>query len=205
MTKLDLTKADKGYYSAGKKPGIVEIGPAQFLSISGKGDPSGEDYLDHVQALYATAYAVKFMCKSDDHDFVVPKLEGLWGFDSKEQLSMSETPQNVPRSIWKYTMLIRMPDFVTEEQVTRAILSVVQKKQLSPAENISLLPMHEGKVVQMLHVGPFESEPETLRIMQEFIALHKLQRNGSHHEIYLSDINRAAPEKWRTILREPVR
>jgi hypothetical protein len=205
MQKLDLTKADKIYYNAKKKPEVIEIAPVQFLAISGKGDPSEKEYLDNIQALYATAYTVKFMCKSDGQDFVVPKLEGLWSFDSDQQLSMAEAPQKIPRSEWKYTMLIRMPDFVTEQQVKAAKQTVADKKQLQLAANITLLQRSEGKVVQMLHIGPFETEPETLGVMQEFITANNFRRNGQHHEIYLSDINRSAPEKWRTILREPVK
>lgn len=207
MEKLDLTKKYKAYYSAKTKPEILELEQAQFLSITGKGDPSEEAYADHVQALYAVAYTVKFMCKDAGKDFTVPKLEGLWHFDTKQYtgLQMEETPAKVPRSEWSYRMLIRMPDYVNEQQVKTAIALVVDQKKTALAQQVELYTMQEGKVVQILHVGPFDKEPETLAIMMTFMQEHGLQQNGLHHEIYLSDFRKTAPEKLKTILREPVR
>lgn len=118
MEKLDLTKKYKNYFRASKKPELLEIEPASFLSIKGKGDPSGDDFAHAVQALYATAYTVKFIFKSMDKDFTVSKLEGLWWFDENKYggFSMSETPRKIPRSEWEYRLLIMMPDFVTEKK-----------------------------------------------------------------------------------------
>lgn len=207
MEKLDLTKKYKAYYSAKPQPEILELEQAQFLSITGKGDPSGEAYMDHVQALYATAYTVKFMCKDAGKDFTVPKLEGLWHFDTEQygSLRMEETPQKVPRSEWSYRMLIRMPDYVNGQQVRTAVELVVGQKKILQAQQVELYTMQEGKVVQMLHVGPFDKEPETLAIMMNFMQERGLQQNGLHHEIYLSDFRKTVPEKLKTILREPVR
>lgn len=206
MEKLDLTKAYKPYYSAKNKPELLHIEPAQFLSVTGKGDPSGPEFANRVQALYATAYTIKFQCKATGRDFVVAKLEGLWSFDENQYaaISMEEAPLLIPRSEWSYRMLIRMPDYVSAAQVTAAVQSVVEKKQLPLARAIELYQMAEGKSVQMLHIGPFANEPETLKQMKEFIEAHKLQKNGLHHEIYLSDFNKTAPGKLKTILREPV-
>lgn len=207
MAKLDLTKLHKAYYNAKNKPELLTIEKTQFLSITGKGDPSDKAYSDKIQALYATAYTVKFLCKALDKDFVVGKLEGLWNFDEDKykNLSIDEAPLIVPRSEWNYKMMIRMPDFVTKEQLKSAIQTVVTKKQIQLATDIEFHEMEEGKVVQMLHVGAFANEPETLKQMQEFMAANNFQKNGLHHEIYLSDFNKTSPDKLKTILREPVK
>ena len=207
MTKLDLTKEHKAYYTATSKPELLTIGKAQFLSIQGKGDPSGQTYSDKLQALYSVAYAVKFLYKAMDKDFVVAKLEGLWSFDEDKYagLSADEAPLKIPRSEWNYRMLIRIPDFVTREQLERAVKTVVNQKQISLAAKIEWFEMEEGKVVQMLHKGPFSEEPETLKQIVAFCEEHRLSKNGLHHEIYLSDPRKTAPEKLKTILREPVK
>lgn len=207
MTKLDLTKEHKAYYTATSKPELLTIGKAQFLSITGKGDPSGQTYADKLQALYSVAYVVKFLYKAMDKDFVVAKLEGLWSFDEDKYagLSADEAPLKIPRSEWNYRMLIRIPDFVTREQLERAVKTVVNQKQISLAAEIERFEMEEGKVVQMLHKGPFSEEPETLKQIVAFCEEHRLSKNGLHHEIYLSDPRKTAPEKLKTILREPVK
>lgn len=207
MEKLNLTKHYKNYYTAKNHPELVEIEAAQFLSITGTGDPSEQPYLDKIQALYATAYAVKFLNKALGKDFVVSKLEGLWNFDEERypNLSITEAPVKVPRSEWQYRMLIRMPEYITQEQVDISIRNVVEKKQIMLATGIELQQMKEGKSVQMLHLGPFSKEPETLLQIQEFTKTNGLQRNGWHHEIYLSDFNKTSAENLKTILREPVK
>lgn len=207
MEKLDLAKKFKTYYSAKNKPELVVVEPARFLSISGKGDPSGQDYADHLQALYAVAYTIKFMCKALNKDFTVPKLEGLWSYDEQKYkgVSMKDAPSQIPRSEWTYQMLLRMPDFVAREMLSTAVITVLAKKQLTLAQKIEWKEMNEGKVVQMLHIGAFDREPETLMQMLEFIKARNLQRNGLHHEIYLSDFRKTPSEKLKTILREPVK
>jgi hypothetical protein len=207
MEKLNMTKTYKTYYSAKNKPELVAVKPAQFISIAGKGDPSEQAYANHLQALYAVAYTIKFMCKDLGKDFVVAKLEGLWSFDESKYkgLSITDSAAKVPRSEWLYRMLLRLPDFVSKRMLAEAIQTVLAKKQLSLAKQVEWFEMNEGKVVQMLHKGPFNTEPETLLQMQQFIQTHNLKRNGLHHEIYLSDVNKTPPEKLRTILREPVK
>jgi hypothetical protein len=206
MNKLDLTKTDKVYYTAKTKPQIIHIEKAHYLSIVGKGDPSDEAFANNIQALYPTAYAIKFMCKALSNDFVVPKLEALWSFDEEKynNVSIDEAPLKIPRSEWNYRIMIRMPDFVTKEQVETAI-AIAIKKQIKLASTIEFYEMTEGKVIQILHIGPFANEPETLKQIQEFSKENNLQKNGMHHEIYLSDFRKTPPEKLRTILREPVK
>ena len=207
MEKLDLSKQFKSYYTAKTQPTIAQIEAAQFLSIPGHGDPDDADFSANIQALYTTAYALKFAYKQKGQDFAVAKLEGLWWFDEKKYagLSMIESVQKVPRKAWEYRLLIRMPEYVTATEVEKAIQSVIVKKQVDRAQNISLHQMNEGKVVQMLHIGPFATEIETLLEMGKFMEANQMARNGLHHEIYLSDFRKTAPEKLKTILREPVK
>jgi hypothetical protein len=134
-------------------------------------------------------------------------LEGLWSFDEEtyKNVTMAEAPLKIPRSEWNYRMLIQLPEYVTEEQVTASIQTVLTKKQIQLAKDVGLFKMKEGKAVQMLHIGPFNKEPETLEHMLAFIKANDLKRNGLHHEIYLSDFNKTSPDKLKTILREPVK
>ena len=205
--KTDLTKHDKAYYTAKQKPGLITIKAAQYLSLTGKGDPSAPEFADRLKALYATAYVLKFMYKAKALDFTVAKLEGLWWFDEKQYraVTMEEAPQQIPRSTWEYRLLIRLPDFVQEADVLNARELAYQKKAIPGIQEVTYYTMEEGKVVQMLHVGPFDTEPETLLQMKAFMDAHNLRRNGQHHEIYLSDFRKTAPEKLKTILREPVK
>jgi hypothetical protein len=207
MEKIDLTRKYKGYYTARPTPELVHIEKAHFLSVEGKGDPASAEFAELVQALYATAYAIKFNCKAQDKDFVVSKLEGLWWFDDQQYagFTIDEAPVKIPRAAWEYRLLIRMPDFVSPAIVQTAIDEVVVKKEIPMAEKIEWFEMTEGKCVQMLHKGPFDREPETLKLMAAFIQTHQFQKNGLHHEIYLSDFRKTAPDKLKTILREPVK
>lgn len=197
----------KDYYSAKPTPTVIDIEPARYLSLTGKGDPSDAAFTQTIQTLYTTAYTIKFMCKSSKKDFTVSKLEGLWWFDEEKigSFSISEAPLKVPRSKWEYRLLIRMPEFVTNEMTEDAIDTVITKKQIQEAGMVHLFSMTEGKCVQMLHVGPFSKEPETLLRISDFITERGMARNGLHHEIYLSDFRTTAPEKLKTILREPVK
>lgn len=207
MTKLDLTKTYKSYFTAKTKPELVTIEAAHFISIQGKGDPSAPAFANNIAALYATAYVIKFMYKAQDNDFIVSKLEGLWWFDENKftGTSIESAPTEIPRSEWEYRLLIRMPEFVTAKDVDTAKETVKTKKNISLASQVSYFTMTEGKSVQMLHVGPFSAEPETLKQIGAFTTANQLARNGLHHEIYLSDFRKTPPEKLKTILREPVK
>lgn len=207
MDKLDLTKKYKTYFTAKTKPEIVEIEPAQFLSLTGKGDPSDKAFSNNIEALYATAYTLKFIYKVINKDFVVSKLEGLWWFDETQypEKDLSTAPSEVPRSEWEYRLLIRLPDFVNQQELENAKETVRTKKGIQLAKQIEFYTMTEGKSVQMLHVGPFSTEPETLKQIQVFCDTNALRKNGLHHEIYLSDFRKTKPAVLKTILREPVR
>lgn len=206
MEKSDLTKLYKSYYSATETPNIVTFEKIQYLSILGKGDPSLKGFSDAIEALYATAYAIKFIYKALKNDFVVPKLEGLWWYDEElhKGITIDEAPKKVKRSEWEYRLMIRMPDFVTAEVIEQMVANTAAKKLLPKVNDIHLFFLEEGKCVQALHVGPFDKEPETLNRINDFIQSNNFSRNGLHHEIYLSDFRKTSPDKLKTILREPV-
>ena len=205
MEKLDLTKQYKSYFTAKTKPEIVHFEAVRYLSLLGKGDPSGENFTTDIQALYSTAYAIKFEAKAAGNDFAVSKLEGLWWFDDARfgAPSITEAPKKIPRCEWEYRLLIRMPDFVSASHLTKGVEAALRKNLLQAA-HIQWFEMTEGKCVQMMHIGPFETEPQTLEQMQVFMQAHDLKKNGFHHEIYLSDFRKATPDQLKTILREPV-
>ena len=206
MKKLDLSKEYKRYYSAKTQPELFEVGPARYISITGQGDPNGSLFAEHLTALYPVAYGLKFHAKALGKDFVVPKLEALWDFDEEKYagISMEDAPVKIPRSEWNYRLLIRLPDFIEDKTVESIKEETFAKKQLSHIRNVEFFEMPAKKVVQMLHVGPFDKEFETLKVLKEFIDERMLGKGGSHHEIYLTDYRKTAPEKLRTILRETV-
>lgn len=207
MIKLDLKKEFKAYYKAGNLPELVELPPAQYISVEGKGDPSGEQFAANIQLLYPVAYAIKFACKAAGNDFVVPPLEGLWWYDESEygEVRMENAPVEIPRSDWQYRLLIRMPEFVNEALLKEAIETVKIKKGIAGLDELEWFELDEGKCLQMMHTGPFDAEPESLEKLIGYCLKHDLKKNGLHHEIYLSDFRKTAPEKLKTILREPVR
>lgn len=181
--KLDLAKTDKHYYDAPTEPTLRTFDTYGYLTVTGSGAPAGPEYTSAVETLYRAAYGAKKIAKSAGHDFVVPKLEGLWWVES------DEPPLTVPREQWHWKLMIRMPDVVTAAMVHGATF-----------ERIT-----EGDAVQVLHVGPYATEPETLARMDAFMSAHGLTMNGRHHEIYLSDPRRSAAATTKTILRHPVR
>jgi hypothetical protein len=207
MDKLDLTKKYKPYYTAKTKPELVHIEAAQFISICGKGDPSENLFATTIEALYSTTYTLKFACKAKGQDFVIAKLEGLWWYDEEKYKSnaIEKISAEVPRSEWEYRLLIRLPDFVTKQDVEEAKAAVILKKDIELVRQIGFYSLTEGQCVQMLHVGPFSTEPATLKEIMAFSTANNLKKNGHHHEIYLSDFRKTEPSKLKTILREPVR
>lgn len=207
MTKLDLSRIYKAYYNASSKPEVTEVEKAHYLSIEGKGNPSGQAFAENISALYTVAYTLKFRYKAEEQDFVVAKLEGLWWFDEDKYagISMNDAPQLVPREEWHYRLLIRLPEFVLPEEVSRCVESAFLKKKLEIIKKVTWFSIEAHTAIQMLHKGPFDTEPETLQLLKDFSEKGGWLKNGLHHEIYLSDFNKTAPEKLRTILREPVR
>lgn len=201
QTKLDLTREYKTYYTAKTTPEIVEIEEGQFLTIEGKGAPGGKEFQAKVSALYSLAYGIKMLMKKEDKDFVVVKLEGLWWVDSDKPYT------EVPREEWRWKLLIRMPKFVTPEIVEKARQEVIKKKKLELVNEVKFEKMKEGKCVQILHIGPYSTEPESIAKMRKLMEEENLVENGCHHEIYLvMAYPRNVPEeRLKTILRQPVR
>ncbi|MBI3135086.1 MAG: GyrI-like domain-containing protein [Bacteroidetes bacterium] len=205
-SKTDLTKTDKKWYKASTSPEIIHFDKACYLAIDGKGDPSGAEYANDLRALYAVAYALKFKHKEQQQDFVVAKLEGQWSFDEKKYgyPQMDAAPLLIPRSEWIYRSLIRLPEFVSAKSVREAVSQVLAKKDIPAAEKVHFFELPESYFVQILHLGAFEKEPDTLKKLKAFMDEKEFVKNGLHHEIYLSDFRKTAPEKLKTILREPV-
>ena len=198
-TKLDLKKEHKTYYKAKTIPEVVEFGEIPFLTIEGKGEPGGKEFTSKVEALYSLAYGVKNLCKKQGKDFVVPNLEGIWWVES------DKPALEVPRGEWLWKLLIRMPEFVTSEIVEKAKVEVIKRRGIELVDEIKFEKLTEGKCVQVLHIGPYSTEPESLAKMRKLMEEKNLVENGLHHEIYLSDPRRVPEEKWKTILRQPVK
>ncbi|NQU67350.1 MAG: GyrI-like domain-containing protein [Candidatus Marinimicrobia bacterium] len=199
MGKTDLVKKYKSYYSSGKRPEIVEFGETNYLSLEEQGEPAGEIFVSKVEALYPLAYGIKKICKAQGDDFGVPKLEGLWWVEG------STPALDVPRSEWCWKLLIRMPVFVTREMMLSVQSEVSQKKNNDLIKEISFEKRTEGKCVQIMHVGPYSTEPETINTLMEFMAQNGQSINGLHHEIYLSDPRNTEPSKMKTLIRYPVK
>ena len=198
-TKLDLTNEYKTYYRAKTSPEVVEFGEIPFLTIEGKGEPGGREFTSTVEALYPLAYGVKNICKKQGKDFGVPKLEGLWWVES------DRPALEVPREDWRWKLLIRLPDFVTSKMVEKARNEVFKKKGIELVKEIKFEKIKEGKCIQILHIGPYSTEPESLAKMRKLMEQKNIVESGLHHEIYLSDPRKVTPEKMKTIIRQPVK
>jgi len=200
-TKLDLTKEYKTYYTAKTTPEIVEIDEGKFLTIEGKGAPGGEEFQAKVEALYSLAYGIKMLMKKQEKDFTVAKLEGLWWVDSDKAYT------EVPREEWRWKLLIRQPEFVTSEIVEKARQEVIKKKEIELVNEVKFEKMEEGKCVQILHIGPYSTEYESIAKMEKLMEKENLVKNGFHHEIYLimAYPRKVPDEKLKTILRQPVK
>ncbi|HTH64705.1 MAG TPA: GyrI-like domain-containing protein [Gemmatimonadales bacterium] len=196
--KLDLYQRFKAEYVAQKAPTLVRVGQARYLTVSGRGDPNGPGFGAAVGALYGIAFTIKMAKQAAKKDYVVAKLEGLWWGGRRGKLLIDS-----PRSTWRWKLLIRVPTFVGAADLVRARRELVRRGK--SGGTVRLEALREGRVIQLLHVGPYTSEQESLGRMAEFARAHHLRLSGRHHEIYLSDPRRVAPAKLRTILRRPVR
>ncbi|MCW3462828.1 GyrI-like domain-containing protein [Chitinophaga nivalis] len=196
MTKLDLTKVYKNYYTATLAPQLVTIEKGLFLTITGKGDPNGAAFAETTSALYTVAYTIKNSSKELGRDFTVAKLEGFWWVNVT-----TEDPMLVPRDQWHYELAIRLPEEVTRQQFITAVMTAERKKKSTLFREVDFRYMEEGRCAQILHVGPYSEEPVSLKKLDELIKREQLQVTGRHHEIYLSDPRKSSPEKRKTILR----
>jgi hypothetical protein len=196
--KLDLYRRYKSEYVAPKNPALLRVGPARYLSVSGRGDPNGPGFGAAVGALYGAVFTIKMAKKAAKKDYVVAKLEGLWWGGKPGKLLVDS-----PRSTWRWKVLIRVPTFVSASDLVRAKGELVRRGK--SGATVRLESLREGRVVQLLHVGPYDREQESLGRMEEFARANRVRLAGRHHEIYLSDPRRVAPARLRTILRRPVR
>jgi len=208
---LDLKKQYKSLYQpSARNPELVDVPELQFVQIDGAIEPGQSPgvsalFQENTQAIYGAAYTLKFMLKQRAHDaldFPVMALEGLWWVeDGCFDITVKDN--------WLYTLLILMPEAITPEVFAEGLASLRKKRGDQPAfARLRLEKFAEGRCVQMMHLGPYATEPATVEKMQAFMAANGLQDgvgpHGKHHEIYLGDPNRAAPEKLKTILRHPV-
>lgn len=199
MVAIDLKKQLKHLYQlSADEIAVVEVPAMNFLMIDGSGDPNGATYTDAVGALYAVAYTLKFMLKKRDagRDYTVMPLEGLWW--TKEGTLWYETD----RADWFWTAMIMQPEEITEEMFEQARSEVERKKRLDLA-HVRFEAFPEGRAVQILHSGPYSEERSTIERLHAYMEQRGWRVNGRHHEIYLSDPFRTAPERLRTIIRQP--
>jgi len=202
MNKIDIKLEMKHLYQASAKAVVqVDVPRMNFLMVDGRGDPNtASAYAQAVEALFAVSYAAKFMLKKGPQalDYAVMPLEGLWWADDMAVFAGGD------KSRWQWTMMIMQPAFVSDELVCSAMAETRKKKNLPAIDRLRLEEFHEGTCAQLLHVGPFSDEGPSIARLHAFIDARS-GRTGKHHEIYLSDIRRAEPQKWKTILRQPMR
>jgi hypothetical protein len=203
MATLDLKRQYKDLYNppADSVP-IVTVPPLTFLMIDGHGDPNTEqEFADAVTALYAVAYAAKFMLKKGEAaiDYPVMPLEGLWWADDMADFLTGD------KGNWHWTLMILQPEAVTPAVFAAARAQAQAKKRLAALADARLDRFDEGLCAQIMHFGPYASEAPTIARLHAFIAEHGYVRAGKHHEIYLSDPRRSAPERMKTVVRQPIR
>lgn len=207
MDKYDVKKACKSLYApSAKEFAMVDVPMIRYLAIDGQGDPNVElAYIQAVEALYSVSYALKFHSKKVlGRDYVVAPLEGLWWAEDMAAFTAGDGAER-DKSGWDWTMMISQPEWITTDVVAEILEQVAAKKQLPGLRSIRVAELAEGLSVQILHVGSYDDEGPVLeRLHHEFMPANNLVFNGKHHEIYLGDPRRAAPEKLRTILRQPV-
>ena len=206
---FDYKKEYKEFYMPKNKPGIVIVPKMNFVAVRGSGNPNAEDgeYKETIGLLYGIAFTIK-MSKKGDHkidgyfDYVVPPLEGFWWMDGIKGIDYSH------KEDFKWISVIRLPDFVTKEDFDWAVAEATAKKKMDFSK-VEFFTYEEGLAVQCMHIGPYDDEPATVEMMHAY-----MEKNGYelditderlHHEIYLSDARRVAPEKLRTVIRHPIR
>ena len=201
MSRLDLRKELRQYYKAKTKPEIIDVPEGKFLAIMGRGEPGGEAYRASLNALYTVAYTLKFRQKAEGRDFSMMTLESLWWWDSPTT-TLADAP---PRSEWNWKSMIRVPDFVTEAMLEATKKEAKARKGFSEIDLINLETYHEGLSAQFMHVGPYSEEAVTVPKLHRFIEDNGYSLRPYHHEIYMSDPRRVQPEKWKTIIRQPIK
>lgn len=199
--KIDLKKEHKALYRpSARKIVEVDVPAFDYVMIDGDGAPDTPAYAQAVEALFTVSYAAKFKIKRSDEgvDYAVMPLEGLWWANDMSAFTRGH------RDAWQWTMMIMQPGFVAQHVIEEAIEQARAKKNLPAIDRLRFERFHEGRAAQTLHIGPFSEEGPTIARLHEYIG-ERATLAGKHHEIYLSDIRRAAPENWKTILRQPMK
>ena len=205
MKTLDLKKQLKHLYQpSAKQFSIVDVPPMNFLMVDGSGDPNtSAEFAAATEALYGVSYALKFGIKQGKYgdtpyDYPVMALEGLWWVDDMAHFSVDAKGQ------WHWTLMVMQPDIITAEMVEVARADVAKKKTLAALPKVRFEVYHEGPSAQIMYFGPFKDEGPTIARLHAFIEEGGHQLRGKHHEIYLSDPRRTAPEKLKTVIRQPM-
>lgn len=206
---FDYKKEYKEFYMPKNKPEIVQIPPMNYVAVRGKGNPNveGGDYQRAIGILYTVAYTLKMSYRADYKiegffEYVVPPLEGFWWQDNIKGIDYCN------KDAFNWISVIRLPDFISERDFAWAVQTATKKKKVdcSPAE---FLTIDEGLCVQMMHLGSFDSEPTTVALMENYLReqgfVNDLNEQRLHHEIYMSDARKVAPEKWKTVIRHPIK
>ncbi|NLP14919.1 MAG: transcriptional regulator [Clostridium sp.] len=204
---MDYKKEQKDLYMPKDKPALIEVPPMNFLMVDGSGDPNDNPEFQHAtELLYGLSYAIKMSKKKGKQpegffEYVVPPLEGLWWID-EGSFSFEK------RDNWKWTLMIRQPEFVNGETVQWAVDELARKKPELEINKARFEAFEEGLCVQIMHIGPYSTEPETMKKVEAFLLEHglrdRLASGGKHHEIYLSDPRKSKPESMKTVLRHSV-
>ena len=206
---FDFKKEYKEFYLPKNKPEIVTVPAVNYIAVRGIGDPneSGGAYQRAMNVLYAVAYTLKMSYKTDHrirgfYEYVVPPLEGFWRQEGVEGIDYTD------KASFRWISVIRLPDFVTGEDFRWAAETAAQKKKLD-CSSAEYLTVEEGLCVQIMHLGPFDDEPASVELMDRYIAergyCNDFSSERQHHEIYLSDARKVPPEKWKTVIRHPIR
>lgn len=202
MEKIDLKKTLKHLYQPSAKEIVcVDVPEMNFLMVDGEGDPNtSQSFRDAIEALYPVSYTLKFMVKKGEMgiDYGVLPLEALWWADDMSAFTTGN------KDVWKWTVMIMQPEFITREMVEEAMEEVARKKKPVSLPLVRFESFKEGKAAQTMHIGQFSEEGPTIEKVHSFIENNGSRRVGKHHEIYLSDLRRVAPEKWKIIVRQPM-
>jgi hypothetical protein len=206
---FDFKKEYKAFYMPGNKPEIINVPKANYIAVRGMGDPNEEGgaYQQAISVLYAVAYTLKMSYKTDHKmegffEYVVPPLEGFWWQDGVDGVDYSD------KSGFHWISVIRLPDFVRETDFEWAVQTATKKKKLD-CSSAEFLTIDEGLCVQIMHLGSFDEEPKTVALMNAYLRengyVNDFSEERLHHEIYMSDARKVAPEKWKTVIRHPIK
>ena len=206
---FDFKKEHKEFYMPKNKPEIVTVPQANYIAVRGKGNPNEIDgaYQKAISILYAVAYTLKMSYKTEHKiegffEYVVPPLEGFWWQDNVDGIDYAD------KAAFNWISVIRLPEFITQKDFEWAVETASEKKKLD-CSSAEFLTVDEGLCVQIMHIGAFDDEPQTVTLMDEYIAQNGYENDRTesrlHHEIYLSDARKVAPEKWKTVIRHPIK